>query len=61
MEHSISHSFESERTIYVHVLSSVVSVNGEQLNEGDGATLKGIDMVNIAAAENCEALAFDLP
>jgi hypothetical protein len=45
----------------VHVLSGVVSVNGEQLNEGDGATLKGIDMVNIVAAENCEALVFDLP
>jgi len=56
-----SHTLESGRTIYVHVISGTLSVNGERLNEGDGATVKQIDTVVFAGSENCEALVFDLP
>ena len=56
-----SRSLDSGRTIYVHVVSGVISVNGEQLNEGDGATVKEVESVEFVGAENSEALVFDLP
>ncbi len=58
---SVAHTLDSGRTIYVHVVSGVISVNGEQLNEGDGATIVGVDAIEFVGAENSEALVFDLP
>lgn len=60
-EQSASHSLESGRTIYVHVISGVINVNGERLIEGDGARVKAVDVVEFIGAENSEALVFDLP
>ena len=60
-DHTASHQLDSGRTIYVHVVSGVISVNGEQLNEGDGATIVGVDAIEFVGAENSEALVFDLP
>lgn len=58
---STSHSLESGRTMYVHIVSGTVSVNDERLNQGDGAMLVDINDVEFISAENCEALVFDLP
>ena len=58
---SIAHPLEYERTVYVHVLAGVVTVNGEQLNEVDGATVSEVDRVDFVDADNCQALIFDLP
>jgi redox-sensitive bicupin YhaK (pirin superfamily) len=58
---STSHSLESGRTLYVHVVSGALSVNGESLREGDAATLKQVDAAGFSGEENCEALVFDLP
>ncbi len=60
-DHTASHQLDSGRTIYVHVVSGVISVNGEQLNEGDGATVNGVETIEFVGAENSEALVFDLP
>lgn len=60
-DQSTSHSLESGRTVYVHVTSGVISVNGERLNEGDGAEVKKVDVVEFVGAEISEALVFDLP
>ena len=60
-DQSASHSLESGRTVYVHVISGVINVNGERLNEGDGAKVKAVDVVEFIGAENSEALVFDLP
>jgi len=60
-EQSASHSLESGRTVYVHVVSGKISVNDERLNEGDGAMLKEIAAVNFIGVEKTEALVFDLP
>ena len=60
-DHTASHQLESGRTIYIHVVSGAIRVNGEELNEGDGATVRGVDVVEFVGAENCEALVFDLP
>jgi len=56
-----SHTIESGRTLYVHVVSGAIRINGEQLSEGDGATVKAIDVVEFVGDENSEALIFDLP
>ena len=56
-----SYSLEHGRTMYVHVVSGVVSINGEQLSEGDGATVTETSELEFVGIENCEALVFDLP
>lgn len=56
-----SHTIEAGRTIYVHVISGAISVNGEQLNEGDGATITESDALSFTGMECSEALVFDLP
>jgi redox-sensitive bicupin YhaK (pirin superfamily) len=61
LDQSVSHSLESGRTVYVHVVTGVIEVNGERLHEGDGATVKQVDRVDFIGVENSEALVFDLP
>lgn len=61
VDQSISHSLESGRTIYVHVVSGVVSINGERLQEGDGAMVKEVAIVDFVSSEDSETLVFDLP
>ncbi len=60
-DRSTSHSPGSGRTVYVHIVSGVISVNGDQLSEGDGITLKEVDIVEFTATRNSVALMFDLP
>ena len=56
-----SHSLAYGRTVYVHVVSGVVTVNGERLSEGDGASINDIDAVKFSGVQSSEALVFDLP
>ena len=56
-----SHSLEPGRTVYVHVVSGAIRVNGLPLSEGDGATVKEVEVVEFAGTEVSEALVFDLP
>lgn len=60
-DQSVSHSLESGRTVYVHVVTGLIDVNGERLHEGDGATVNQVDRVDFIGVENSEALVFDLP
>ena len=60
-DQSVNHNLEPGRTVYVHVVSGAVSVNGERLTAGDGATVKEVDVLEFVAAEKSEALVFDLP
>jgi redox-sensitive bicupin YhaK (pirin superfamily) len=57
---SASFSPESGRTVYVYVVSGVISVNGERLSEGDGATVKEVDDIEFSGAGKSDALIFDL-
>jgi len=58
---SASHSLTPGRTVYVHVVSGGVTVNGELLSEGDGATITELDAIEFVGTENSETLVFDLP
>lgn len=60
-EETASHSLESGRSIYIHLVTGSVSVNSECLNEGDGATITDVDTIEFGGIENSEALVFDLP
>jgi len=48
------------RYAYVHVIRGRVKVNGTQLEAGDGAKLRGEQMLNFKQGENAELLVFDL-
>ena len=58
---SVSHSLVPGRTVYVHVVSGAIGLNGAHLSEGDGATVRTDDVIEFTANENSEALVFDLP
>jgi len=60
-DESASHSLAPGRTGYIHMVSGSIKVNGEQLNEGDGAEINQSDEINFAGLESSEALVFDLP
>ena len=60
-DESASHAFTASRTGYVHVVSGTIKVNGEQLGEGDGATISDTESVEFEALAASEALLFDLP
>ncbi len=56
-----SHTLVLGRSMYIHVVSGQIVVNGEVLNEGDGATVKDVDKVEFIGNASSEALVFDLP
>ena len=60
-EETATHAPASGRSVYVHVVAGEISVNGEVLREGDGATLTEQDAIVFVGREAGEALVFDLP
>ncbi len=56
VEHPLGHV----RQVYLHVASGSVQVNGEGLGVGDGALIKGEDLVVIEGLTRGEVLLFDL-
>lgn len=60
-DESAVHQLVSSRVAYVHVVAGSITVNGEQLYEGDGATIKEVSAIKFNGAESAEALLFDLP
>ena len=55
------HALNPGRTAYIHVVSGSVTVNGAELSEGDGATVKDVDAISFTSRTSTEALVFDLP
>ena len=55
------HALTPARKVYVHVVGGSVSVNGAELNEGDGATVAEVDTITFTSDAGTEALVFDLP
>jgi len=56
-----THELATGRSVYVHVVDGQISVNGEILSEGDGATVKDVDKVEFIGNAQSETLVFDLP
>jgi len=60
-DESASHLLATGRTVYIHVVSGSINVNGEQLNEGDGAEINQDNEINFSGLECSETFVFDLP
>ncbi|HEX5805027.1 MAG TPA: pirin family protein [Macromonas sp.] len=50
----------ADRHVYVHVARGSLAVNGERLNEGDGARIRNAGSVRFDGGEQAEVLVFDL-
>ena len=57
---SVSHTFRPGRYGWVQVASGAITVNGQLLEEGDGAAIGDEPVIEIAAADPAEVLLFDL-
>jgi len=58
---SARHELKPGRRAYVHVARGTVSVNGQELQTGDGAKITGASEVTLADGKDGEVLLFDLP
>ncbi len=53
-------SIASSRYAWIQVARGAVKINGESLNQGDGAAVTGEPLVEITAEAPSEVLLFDL-
>jgi len=58
---SITYGIKDKRSIYIHLVSGSIRVNGELLVKGDGATISEVNSIEIQSLDSAEALIFDLP
>jgi redox-sensitive bicupin YhaK (pirin superfamily) len=56
----VAHAVAANRKIWVQVARGAVQVNGQTLNQGDGAALSDIGQVILSATETAEVLLFDM-
>lgn len=57
---SVSHTFRPGRSGWIQLASGAVTVNGQLLEEGDGAAIGDEPTIEITAADPAEVLLFDL-
>lgn len=55
-----SYSFESGRGGFIHVAKGWITLNGEDLKEGDGAEITDLDTITVKSKADSEVLLFDL-
>lgn len=56
----VIHSLESKRKAWVQVARGAVTVNGVELEQGDGAAISDEDTIEITGRESSEVLLFDM-
>jgi redox-sensitive bicupin YhaK (pirin superfamily) len=56
----VAHAVAANRKIWVQVARGAVQINGQTLNQGDGAALSDIGQVILSATETAEVLLFDM-
>lgn len=57
---SLTHAIEAGRGLWLQVVTGRLTVNGVTLAAGDGASIEQTGAAELVAAENAEALLFDL-
>ncbi len=55
-----SYSFKSGRSGFIHVAKGWITLNGEDLKEGDGAEITDLDTITVKSKADSEVLLFDL-
>ena len=58
---TLDYSFSTDRFCWIQVVRGVVELNGELLNEGDGAAISDTLALKLKAIKTAELLLFDLP
>jgi redox-sensitive bicupin YhaK (pirin superfamily) len=56
----LAHSFESGRIGWLQVARGSVELDGQSLEQGDGAAIEGVPAIRIEALEDAEVLLFDM-
>jgi redox-sensitive bicupin YhaK (pirin superfamily) len=57
----VSHTFEKGRGGFVHLAKGWITLNGEDLKEGDGAEISDVETLRVVAkADDSEVLLFDM-
>jgi quercetin 2,3-dioxygenase len=56
---SVTHTLAAGRGAWLHVATGTVTLNGERLEAGDGASIEGED-INITGVETGEVILFDM-
>jgi redox-sensitive bicupin YhaK (pirin superfamily) len=56
----VVHPLDDGRSAWVQVARGAISINGQDLHQGDGAAITGEPMIKIAGREPAELLLFDL-
>jgi redox-sensitive bicupin YhaK (pirin superfamily) len=58
--HEVIHQLAPNRNAWVQVARGQIAINGDDLNQGDGAAISGESEITIAGREPAELLLFDL-
>ena len=56
----LTHDLDSGRNAWIQVARGSVDLNGQKLNQGDGAAISGEQLLTLSGLENAEVLLFDL-
>jgi quercetin 2,3-dioxygenase len=59
-DETVKHDLEPDRHAYVQVARGSVTVNGNQLDEGDGAAISEVKALELTGIKDAEVLLFDL-
>jgi quercetin 2,3-dioxygenase len=57
----VDHAIKAGRAAWLQVLRGKVTCQGNDLSEGDGATITDVDGIGVQASDKAEILLFDLP
>ena len=58
---TLEYAIDPGRTVYIHMVSGTIEVNGQEINPGDGMMIKDEQRIIWTGVSSSEALIFDLP
>jgi len=56
----VVHTLDSKRYGWIQVARGVITINGEELQQGDGAMINGESALRLVGRDPAEVLLFDL-
>jgi redox-sensitive bicupin YhaK (pirin superfamily) len=60
-DHEVKHEYAAGRYGWIHVARGAVEMNGQVLEDGDGAAIDGEPLLTLRGRRDAELLLFDLP
>lgn len=59
-DNETKHTFATDHSGYLQVVSGAVTANGEQLEAGDGAAIQDVELLTVRATVEAEVILFDM-